>query len=199
MTLSADPRLHMDYATLSLDDVRTGLEAVARDAQTAFGNFDVRQLNWRPDATQWSVAQCFDHLITVNHLMFQAADEAMNGTAPPSIWQRLPFLPGILGPLLVRSQAPETARKFKAAPKAMPAASDIGADVIRRFVEQHHDAVARVRALDERKAARIIMISPIARVVSYSVLNGWRLLLAHDRRHFEQARRVTRAPAFPGS
>jgi hypothetical protein len=57
--------------------------------------------------------------------------------------------------------------------------------------------VATLRALDERDAARAIMTSPFIKVVTYSVLDGSRLILAHDRRHFEQARRVTQSPAFP--
>jgi hypothetical protein len=53
----------MDYATLSLTDVTSGLDDVRREAQETFGGLDVRQLNWRPDAVRWSVAQCFDHLL----------------------------------------------------------------------------------------------------------------------------------------
>jgi hypothetical protein len=35
------------------------------------------------------------------------------------------------------------------------------------------------------------------RFITYSVLDGWRLVVAHDRRNFEQARRVTLLPEFP--
>jgi len=30
-----------------------------------------------------------------------------------------------------------------------------------------------------------------------NVLDACRILIAHDRRHFEQARRVTQSPGFP--
>lgn len=189
----------MDYATLSLSDVRSGLESVAREAEATFGGLDATRLNWRPDATRWSVAQCFDHLVTANRLMVRAAEDALNDASPRTVWQRLPILPGVLGPLMVRSQAPSTARKFKAPSTAQPAPSDIAADIIQRFVEQHRDAVAQVQALDERDAARAIMTSPFIRLVTYSVLDGWRLVFAHDRRHVEQARRVTQSPGFPQS
>ena len=77
--------------------------------------------------------------------------------------------------------------------------SDIAADIIQRFIEQHRNAVERVRALDERVAAGTIMTSPFIKVITYSVQDGWRLMFAHDRRHFEQARRVTVSPGFPGA
>jgi hypothetical protein len=41
------------------------------------------------------------------------------------------------------------------------------------------------------------MTSPFIRIVTYSVLDGWRLMVSHDRRHLEQARRVTESPEFP--
>lgn len=96
----------IDYATLSLIEVGDGLEAVARDAQTAFGGLDSRQLNWRPDAGLWSVGQCFEHLLTANRLMLQAADDALTGRVPRTVWQRLPVVPGVIGRMLIRSQAP---------------------------------------------------------------------------------------------
>jgi hypothetical protein len=187
----------MDYTTLSLADVKTGLADIGRDVENMFGPLTARQLNWRQDATRWSVGQCLEHLLTTNKLMFGQADEALNPAHPRSVWQRLPGLPAVFGKLLVRSQAPETTRKLKAPTRARPTTSDIPADVVQRFVAQHREAVARVAALDEALAARAIMTSPFASIVVYSVLDGWRLILAHDRRHVGQARRITQAAEFP--
>ncbi|HEX2343983.1 MAG TPA: DinB family protein [Vicinamibacterales bacterium] len=183
----------IDYTTLSLAEVRAGLDDVAREAQTTFGRLDARQLNWRPDASQWSVAQCFEHLITANRLIFQAAEEALTGAQPRSIWRRLPFLLGVFGRMLIRSQAPTATKKFSASPKAQPGTSDIAADIVQRFIDQHRDAVARAQTLDEREASRAIMTSPFINVITYNVLDAWRLVLAHDCRHVEQARRVKQA------
>jgi hypothetical protein len=187
----------MDYTTLSLAQVSAGLDEIARDVRPTFGGLTRSQLNWKPDAARWSVAQCLQHLVTANERMLQAAEERLSGARPPTLWQRAPLLPGLFGPMLVRSQAPTNTRKFKAPPSARPAASEIGAEVIDRFVDQHRAAVQRAQALDEGAAARAIMSSPFVPVVIYSVLDGWRLMLPHDRRHFEQARRVMSTPGFP--
>src|SRR4029453_14727681 len=137
----------MEYTTLSLAEVRSELDVMARDTLATFGNLDARQLNWRPDAARWSVAQCLEHLLTANRLMIGQADDALNPAQPRSVWQRLPGVPGLLGRLIVRSQAPEATRKYTAPASARPASSDIAADVVQRFVVQHLDAVARVAAL----------------------------------------------------
>jgi len=188
----------IDYTTLSLADVGTELDAIARETQSRFGPLDERQLNWRPAAASWSVAQCFDHLLNANRAMFEALDAAMDEARPRTVWQRLPVLPGVLGRLMIRSQMPEAKRKFTAPGKAEPASSAIDARIIERFVAHQREAAARVRALEERAASRI-MVSPFVAVITYSVLDGCRLLVTHERRHFEQARRVTEEPDFPAS
>lgn len=187
----------MNYTRLPLADVTSALLSVARETQAAFGSLDARQLNWRPDEARWSVAQCFQHLLTANGLVLQSAQHALRHS-PSTVWQRLPLVPRLFGWALIRSQAPGATRKYRAPAKARPTTSEIPTDVIERFVDQHHAAAQWVQTVDEREAVRAVMISPFIRFVTYSVLDGCRLVVAHDHRHFDQARRVTLAPGFPG-
>ena len=186
-----------DYTALSLGEVRAGLDETAQQAEAMFGRLDARQLNWRPDDARWSVAQCVEHMVTANRLMMAAADAALDDAQPRTVWQRLPVLPGIFGRMLIRSQVPGGTRRFTAPVQAQPAASDIAADIVHRFVAQHRDTVVRLRGLDEARAARTIMTSPFVRVITYSVLDGFRLMITHDHRHVEQARGVMQSPGFP--
>lgn len=188
-----------NYTTLALADVEAEFPAIARDTQSIFGPLNEQQLNWRPAATSWSVAQCLDHLLSADRGMFQAIAAAMDGSRPPTRWQRLPVLPGLFGSMLIKSQGPEAKRKFTAPSSAEPASSAIPADVVAHFIAHQHEAAARVRALAGRDVARTIMVSPFVSYITYSVLDGCRLIVAHERRHFEQARRVTQAPGFPRS
>ena len=150
-----------EYTTLSLADVDAEFAAIARDTQSVFGPLDEQQLNWRPNATSWSVAQCLDHLLNANREMLQAIDAAMDGSRPRTVWQRLPILPGVFGRMLIASQKPSTKRKFTAPRKIEPASSAIDRRIVERFVAHQHEAAARVRSLNGRDVARI-MVSPFA-------------------------------------
>ena len=185
------------YTALSLADVEAELGAIGRDTESVFGRLDERQLNWRPDPTRWSVAQCFDHVLTANREMLQGIDTAMDASRPRTVWQRMPVLPRVFGWIMIRSQMPEAKRKFTAPRQITPASSAIDPGIVERFVAYQHEAAARVRSLDERDAARIVMVSPFVSFITYSVLDGCRLMVTHERRHVEQARRVTRVPGFP--
>ena len=188
-----------DYTTLSLADVTAELAAIAREAQSVFGPLTEQQLNWRPDAARWSIAQCFDHLLKANREMFKSIDDAIDGARAPTVWQRLPVLPRVFGAMLIRSQRPDATRKFTAARRAEPSSSTIDPQIVARFVAYQHEAAARVRALDGRGVDRIVMVSPFVRFITYTVLDGCRLIVTHERRHLEQARRVIQEPAFPRS
>ena len=189
----------MDFTALSLAELTTGFEDVARETHDVFGSLTPRQLNWRPDATRWSVGQCFDHLLIINGLMLGATRNTLNGVAPRTLWQRLPFMPGVVGRMMVRSQSPQAERRFTAPPMARPTTSDISPEVVDRFVQQQHDTGVWLRSVDESVASRTVMTSPFVKVITYSVLDGCRLMLAHDRRHFEQARRVMLSREFPSA
>lgn len=183
----------MNYTKLSLAEVSAELSGVADDALRVFGALDERRLNWKPDEKQWSVAQCFDHLISANDLLVRQARSALAGP-PASIWQKLPVWPAMFGRLMVSSQGPRTpsSKKYTADPQATPA-SRISSDIVQRFVDQQRELAAWTKTLDEHTAHRTILVSPFVNFITYSVLDGVRLIVAHDRRHFEQAQRVLQA------
>jgi len=192
------PAANLDYTVLTLAQTRAALHDIARDAEGTFGRLDARSLNWRPDETRWGVAQCFDHLLSANRLMLRAARAALDHSQPRTIWQRLPIVPGLFGRLMIRSLTPTATRKLAAPAAARPVFTEIPADVVHRFADQQREAAAWMERLDAADVERTIMVSPFLRVITYSVLDGLRLIAAHDRRHMEQARRVMSMPEFPG-
>ena len=80
----------------------------------------------------------------------------------------------------------------------LPGASDLDPLTIERFIACQHLGIARLRALGAKDARRIA-VSPFVAQITYSVLDGYRLIAAHQRRHFDQARRVIEHPAFPST
>jgi len=179
---------HVDYRNLSLHEVVVGIHDVAEEARMTFGALDQRQLNWKPDAQRWSIGQCFEHLITSNRMMREGATHALSNP-PASVWQKWRWWSGIWGKEMIRTQGPVVGRKFKSPGKSTPP-SQVPEDIIARFVDQHRDLEAWAKSLTDQRANEAIMVSPFVKIVTYSVMDAFRLLVAHDRRHFEQARRV---------
>jgi hypothetical protein len=189
--------LATNFTTLSLTEIHDEIDAVSRDAEATFGGLAASQLNWKPATDRWSVAQCFDHLIRINGLMLDGITRSLDPATPRALVQRVPGLPRVFGRIMIRSLSPTATRKLPAPASARPATSDLGGDIIGRFVEAQAAMRERLRSFEHRALAETTMVSPFASVVAYSILDAFRLIVAHERRHFEQARRVTETPGFP--
>ena len=188
----------INFATLSLTEIRVEIDAVSRDVEATFGGLNAVQLNWKPAASRWSVAQCFDHLIRINDQMLDGIVRTLDPATPRTLVQRLPGLPRVFGRVMIRSLSPTATRKLDAPATTRPSTSDLGGDVIVRFVEAQGSLSERLQPLEHRALADTTMVSPFASVIAYSILDACRIIVAHERRHFEQARRVTQTPGFPG-
>jgi len=182
-----------------LDGLVAELRAVAADASKVFGGLSGAQLNWKPSAEQWSVGQCFDHLIVTNRCFFPDMERVASGTYQSSLWGRVSPLSGFFGRLILKALDPEKGRKTKAPRVFEPARSDVAADVLQRFAAHQEELSAKMRATAAADLRGLKVTSPVSPVATYSLLDAYRIVVAHERKHFEQARRVTQSEGFPNS
>ena len=169
---------------------------VANKARSTFGHLSPSQLNWKPSAERWSVAQCFDHLITSNKGYLPIIDNVLAGYKP-TFWQSMPVLPGLMGKLFIKAMDPSSTRKVKAPKRFQPAQSDINSSVINDFVDQQKLMVDKMKATQHLDLEKIVITSPAAAAVIYSLMDAYRFIVVHEQRHFQQAKRVTEEPGFP--
>ena len=181
---------------MDLPAVINAANNVASDARTTFGHLSPSQLNWKPAPERWSVAQCFEHLITSNKGYLPIIDNVLAGYKR-TFWQSMPVLPGLMGKLLVKSMDPASTRKVKAPKRFQPAQSDISGSVINDFVDQQKQLVDKMKATEHLDLEKIVITSPVAGAVIYSLMDAYRLIVVHEQRHFQQAKRVIEESGFP--
>jgi len=171
--------------------------AIAADAEHVFGPLSREQLNWKRQADQWSVAQCFDHLIKINTAYFPQLRRIEDGAYAPSWRDRVPWLGRFFGSMILRAVQPESRRKFKAAKHVEPSTSAIDEGIIARFTAHQREVIQHMTLTAGRDLSAIMVTSAVAPVAFYSALDAFRILVAHERRHMAQAERVTHADGFP--
>lgn len=185
----------INYASVS--EIVTAAAGVAEDAQRVFSGLTNEQLNWKPSAERWSVAQCFDHLITTNRDYLTIVDDVLKGQKKSSVWQKLPVLPGFWGKILIKSLDPASTRKVRAPKRFQPAQSAVPGTIIEDFVAHQDQVIEKMKATANLDLERIVITSPVASVVTYSLMDAYRIIVVHERRHFQQAQRVTEESGFP--
>jgi len=181
----------------TLSNLVNELENVSADAQAKFGGLTKEQLNWKPAENSWSVGQCFDHLVVSNSGMLSKMSPMVEGKHKTTFFERLPFLPKLFGRFLLGAVAPENPRKIKNPGIFDPAESDVAPDVIEKFLADQKKIAAVMQASTGLDLEKTIMTSPVAVFVTYSLLDGYRVIVSHEKRHLLQAERVTQMEGFP--
>jgi len=184
----------------SKDTVReivNGFSTVSDDVRASFGNMTTEQINWKPSAESWSVGQCLDHLITSNRSYYPTFDDLIRGSKVTRFAERLPLFPSIFGALLLKYLDPESKTKLKAPTVFQATSSSVPSTIIADFITQQSETARRIEACGDMRTEKIIITSPAAGFVTYSLLDAFRILLTHERRHLKQAKNVTRTAGFP--
>lgn len=186
----------MSYV-LTRGEVATQLDAIHAKTSEVCTGLNAAQLNWQPDAgRRWSIAQCLDHLAKTTLLYGGRIDEAV-GAAPAGA-EREAAHPNLMGQLLLWAMEPPPRLRLPTQPSLQPPSTLDPAEVRRAFsdsLDYLSSLTARALRID---ATRVKYTNPLARDTRmFNVATGILVMLAHNRRHLEQAQRVRQHRDFP--
>lgn len=180
-----------------LSELISAANAIADETLAGFGALTAQQLNWKPGADQWSVAQCFDHLVTANVAYFPIFEKVISGEKKNTFWESVPWLPAFWGKMLIKAVAPESPRKLKAPKIFHPSTSSVDEAVISRFIDQQSQVIRYMKATEDLDLEKIKISSPVSNLFTYSLMDAYRIIINHEKRHFLQAKRVAKMDGFP--
>ncbi len=188
----------MNY-DLQYSDLSTVLaegRLVADETKRVFGQLSADQINWKPDGEEWSIGRCFDLLIISNRPYLTIIEVISQGRRRRRAWERVPLLPRFFGKLLIRALRADSGRKVKAPRALEPATSHIAAGIIASFVAQQDRLLQLVEATRGRELERITITSPVVRLITYSLMDAYRVIVVHEQtlRPGEPASTVARLP-----
>src|SRR5262245_15508046 len=96
---------------------------VADETRRAFGRLSAAQVNWTPRAGEWSIGQCFDHLIISDRPYFQIIEEIREGRRRQRAWERMPLLPRFFGKLIINTLRPDSDGRSRRGQLSIPRAA----------------------------------------------------------------------------
>lgn len=163
----------------------------------AFGHLSADQLNWKPNAATWSIGECIDHLITTNRTYFAQLEAIGRGDKHVTFWEKLPLFHGMWGRMLKKVTNPETKRKSKTTHPFHPTRSTVSPSVLEEFETQQQELIRIVETTDTVDHHEVMITSPAAKFVTYSLHDALMIIFQHEIRHFHQAQALMQRPEFP--
>jgi DinB superfamily len=178
-------------------DLTFQLTEIAEAAQSTFGNLALEQINWKANPKSWSIGQCFEHLIKINSEYFPYFESIIKGERKQTFWENYSPLSRFFGNLLFVNLSPQAERKLKAPKTATPSSSDISPTIIEDFAKHQTALIGKIKQTENLDTKKIIITSPFMKAITYSLFDAYRIIMTHEKRHFQQAERVTQNESFP--
>lgn len=172
------------------------ITAVTREVKSCFGHLSAAQLNWKPAADKWSVAQCLDHLIVSNKTYYPQLNRVIDGTYKKSMYQRIKPLSNFFGAWLVKETGPVVGKPMKNPAAFSPSQSDLPAAMVAHFERNQQEFTALLQQLDKVDLESTVICSPAAGFITYNLCHLLAILAGHEQRHLAQAKNVTNHPNF---
>lgn len=148
------------------------------------------QLNWKPEASSWSILECIEHLNRYGDFYLPEIKERIqNSNTKPAT----AFKSGLLGNYFAKSMLPkEKLNKMKTFKSMNPVGSDLDVSLVDKFINQQRgllDLLNKSRTVDLQKTKTSISISSW---IKLRLGDTFRVVIYHNQRHMVQAGKLRR-------
>lgn len=163
----------------------------------AFPGLSVNQLNWKPSANDWSIAQCLDHLIISDGTYFSQLQAIGAKQHAMGLWEKYSPLSGFFGRTL-KNQLQEQVKRKMTAPKVFsPQFSDQPSGIVNDYLKNLDAFLNHISNCRHADLDKTIITSPVSGFITYNLVDSFTFLLQHEHRHINQALRVKDNAGFP--
>jgi len=156
----------------------------------AFGGMTQAELNWKPNPEQWSIGQNIDHLITINETYFPIIEQLKAGSYQIPFHGRFRFIANKMGDIVLKASSPDRSKKIKTFPIWEPSESDIPKDILKKFVNQQERLMVMTEEAQPFIDQQVIIASPANTRIIYTLARAFDIIVAHEKRHFNQSMEV---------
>lgn len=175
----------------SLEEIRRELKDNSLKAQEVCRGLPEEDLRWRPQPGRWSVAELLVHLNLTNQSYAPVMEAALREARARAITAPAqPFELGFVGTQFSRSM--ESRRMKVRAPKMIrPLLQGPAVEALPQFLRSQELVARTMDAAEGVDLANVKFTSPFFRFLRLSVIAGFAVITAHQRRHLWQAEEIT--------
>lgn len=171
------------------------LSALSAQYQAEFSGLSAAEADLKPAEKEWSINECLDHIVQCNGSYHKVLDAVARKRHRRPGWSRVPFLPAFWAKMILKAVSPGTPGKSKTFPAFMPLSSRYGRNLAGEVAVANAQLAEKLKAIREEDLDAQIITSPAGPFVTYKLRACITILVEHEKRHFNQAKRLKDALA----
>jgi hypothetical protein len=173
-----------------LEEYRHQLERIRAEVKELTEGLSEAQFNWRPGPDSWSIEECLEHLRMVGQWEVRAIETAVDEARTKGITDMGPFPFGPVERFVIGMSQPPVRQKLPAPRRYIPLHGQPLTAVLPTFLHVQSQLILQVDRSAGLDLRRVKVPTPISRFLRLSLGAMFAQIVAHERRHMDQARRV---------
>ena len=153
-----------------------------------FGGLSMEQLNWKPNANTWSIAQNIEHLIVINKTYFPIIESIRNGKYKKPFIAKFGFIVAFFGKTILQAVQPDRKKKMKTFSIWEPSKSAIPKGILDRFKAHQSELQQIIENSRDLIEKGTIISSPANKNLVYKLETAFDIIVTHEQRHFQQSK-----------
>lgn len=166
------------------------IDQITNDFKEKFGKLSAEQLNWKPNAQTWSIAQNIDHLIVINESYYPVIKSVREGTYKVPFMGKIGFMVNSMGKMILNAVEPTRKKKIKTFSIWEPSVSSISPDILARFEKHQEELKKMISDSKDLVEKGVVISSPANKNIVYKLGTAFDIIVTHEQRHLQQAKEV---------
>lgn len=177
-----------------LDGISARHQSITNKIKELAESLSEDQLNFKPSAKSWSIAEVLEHLTTANSTYFPGIKKLLEsddrGTPSED------YKTNLAARFLIWSLKPN-GPKMPSPGVFIPAKSELGKDSLTRYMKNCEEISDFMKQGAAYNLVKLKMSSPAASFARFNLGGVFDIFVTHAERHYEQMKRVKAATGFP--
>lgn len=163
------------------------IDKVTADFFREFGSLTSSDLAWKPNLASWSIAQYIDHLMMINNTYVPIVGSLRAGQYKQPLLARLGFIVDQSTRFIMDSVECDPINRMKTFANLRLVHGNNYENILETFA-RHQDFLKQlVTDSYELLDKQVVIYSPGSRLIFYKLSTAFDVIVAQEKRHFEEA------------
>ena len=175
----------------SFEQLDADFKAMIQQVQSEFEDLSIEQLNYKTDATSWSILECLEHLnryAAYYNAALRKGIEKEKGSKKPDTYKLTWF-----GKMSIDMISPSNTKKQKTIKRMNPTNSALSAKTIQDFLQYQQELIELSSAAQHINANKKRVAVEFLKLIRLNIFETLIFMVEHQKRHLQQAMRVKKA------